>query len=173
MGIIRDEQTAMTCYLVITKFLPYINRVYATAGLRFWLKSCKSVNAIDNEEGESKFDRRSLTDQSALNVFIISKGEMGYTSMYSDGRGYIMLSEMDVDSVRWNLGRLANTLAHEIGHILGLEHNPRRGFLMYPVSDSNEGPLHGQEEKISSDEIMTIREWALRQPVPWDFGHKF
>lgn len=177
----------ITCPIFANFIVPEINRLWAPAGIQFYLKRCVeyipenkphwSHNAYG--QSESALDRRFLTDpNSDINLFIVTvatydnhRPTLGYACGNDDGAKYIVVGEKHLDrNTIYPLKRFSNTLAHEIGHFLGLDHNTRRNFLMYANPESLEDPLPGREEKLSSMEISTARTTAMSNIPRWQFG---
>lgn len=170
----------LDCYLLDHVIIPYVNDVWSVAGIKIYRKKCSRRLEIKKKGGyvyheeELLFDRRVLTDPSVpINVFVVSKsnsGVHGYTTTRENGiyhQGFIVMMEFQENDTL-NLDRFSNTLAHEIGHLLGLVHNDRPGYLMYPdvLGDGTD------ERKLFLHEIRKARLTASSGLTPWDFSYR-
>lgn len=184
VNIIRGGSSAITCNHISNVVIPYVNGIWANAGINIYLKSCRCVTSIPNcnptatKPAERVFNRRFLTDQeSYLNVFIVPEtlfiNSAGYTVTRYTGEGYIVMGEM-ANNRRWNLGRFSNILSHEIGHMLGIKnHNPDPKFLMHYKNAHWNDPYPGNENSLSYNEIQIARFYAARGIIPWNFDIPF
>lgn len=166
--------------------IPYMNRIWKPAGVQFTTRRAVHVQERENVSptervDERNFDRYALRDTGAhFNIFVvpfISSGLAGYASLrstpgYMDRDAYIVMAENRQDGEPWNLGRFANTLAHEVGHILGLMHVTERGNLMYESNAHDDDPIAGQEERLTPLHIEVARMYARRGLVSWNFHRR-
>lgn len=194
VNLIQGRGSHLTCALLHAWVLPYINRVWSKAGIYIHMKACRVekvatpplvIPGINPDDEELLFNRRVLTDLKAhINVFIVPRMTdrtliqtqvTGYTLKIGegpnyDGQAYIVMAELVPERV--NLFRFANTLAHEIGHLLGLDHNTTNpGYLMTAYTGSRHDPAPGQEEGLAGWEITRVRAFVLNNRFkPWDFS---
>jgi hypothetical protein len=181
VNIIDNGRGKLTCHKVWSDLVPYLNDVWNQANIEIHLKFCRLVRALPYSEplgsrdrvGEGTFNRKLLTDPSShFNVFVIEKDDhLGYTMMEAIGanwQSYIILSEK---LTHWDtcfaIERMANTLAHEIGHVLGLDHVNSPNSLMQARANGAI-PRYGADAKLSNREIERARHQTKRL-IPWDF----
>lgn len=176
-NVITGVNSRLTCHSVANILFPYIARVWLQAGLQLRMRQCRVVSLQPGVEPRAPGVEKDFCagfffdDQSHINVYIvpvISAIDFAYTVHGFDPIGgftpptFIVMAEGDgVD--RFSFGRLANTLAHEIGHAFGLDHHPDNTFLMYAYAPGVE-PGAMSEEKLSPGEINTVRHWAAQGP---------
>lgn len=175
-----DGTSQLTCWHFNNYVVPYLNRVWEPAGIQFWVKSSREVDEIRRPLHETSlpiealFHRPFLTDRQAFfNIFVVQKTEdPGFTvsrPTHNPGAHFIVIGENSNRST-YSLGRIANTLAHELGHALDLGHvtNPRN--LMFYQAAYTWDPVPQIEEELNAQQIDTARARALRGVIPWDFS---
>lgn len=175
----------LTCQIMRNDILTYVNNVWSAAGISIYVKSCNSIIGQDGigdpnaNWPERNFDRKALTDPSSqINLFVVhevEEGNSGYTIRQLEGNdeyygaSYMVIGE-GTRTVDWGVARIANTLAHEIGHVLGLEHHNTPNHLMNTHAASDADPMNGTEEALMDSEINKAREMASKPMNPWNFS---
>lgn len=170
---IRREGFSVHSCSDLNYVLDFINRVFYPAGISFFLRGCQFFPYMENsdpkgQENERGFHRVSLMDlTSDVNVFVVpyiedDDGTLAYTRFLGTER-YIVIGEVasnhDGTYTRFQRGRFSNMFAHELGHILDLNHVEERGFLMYPSQLKDADPVTGSEEALSASEIHAMRSY--------------
>lgn len=136
----------MTCQDAYNTILPAVNDIWKTAGVQFTMLNCDTNPSITPTSNTSVYDEEGLEywrceklftfaihDYTAdVNVYVVPfivPGMTGYYTEYADGFKYIVISETSTvnSPLLRTYASIANTLAHELGHFLGLVH-PRRAL---------------------------------------------
>lgn len=174
---IRREGFSVHSCSDLNYVLDFINRVFYPAGISFFLRGCRFFPYMKDsdpkgERNEKGFHRASLMDlTSDVNVFVVpyieeNDGTLAYTRFLGVER-YIVIGEVasnnDGTYTRFQQGRFSNMFAHELGHILDLDHVGERGFLMYPSQLKDADPISGSEEALSASEIQTMRSYLMNK----------
>lgn len=147
----------VTCADIEEFIIPLINDFYIPTGIFFKIKRCQKTRAEQNKLTyqfdddmrivERLFDQTPLYDKGSINIFfvpIIPENAHGY--QVTQNNSFIVMSESDPNNCREEpRTRMATTLAHEIGHDLGLsigneDHHPDPNNLMYGNSPADGGP---------------------------------
>ena len=177
-SVTGDRCTAtsrMSCGDVTQFIIPLVNDIYNKAGIFFQVKRCAKVRADEKKlklnnsvrSVEKLFDRSRVYDTAALNVFmvpLISQGSHGY--QLNCANSFIVMAESDPSTcAEENRLRFANTLAHEIGHDLGLsihpkKHHPDPNNLMYAYSPADGGAGGSALTRL---QIKTLRATAKKK----------
>lgn len=76
-------------------------------------------------------------------------GFMAYTTSWFDDQGVILESDIQIDRTAVEKGMMASLLQHEVGHLLGFDHNANLGSVMYPF-------VAGQTRLAETDRIGLV-----------------
>ena len=159
----------ITCGDLTGYVMPLVNDIFNIAGVFFDVVTCDLVEADkpdwevpgDYPQIEDLFRKKPLNVRGEINIYIVPTigfSVLGFQNDTANG-SYIVLSETHPsDCQRINRTRLGNTLAHEIGHDLGLalhRHHSNPNNLMHATDE-------GGEELVPS-QIRTIQQVARRK----------
>jgi len=157
----NTARTKFTCQDLSGDILDIINNIYKPANINFVIKSCRAVPGEpqatkvyteDVRDVEKLFNNKKLFIRDAVNIFmvpIVSDETNGY--QFGTRESFIVQGEYNPVLWRPNTKiELAQLLAHEIGHDLGLKkHEEERNNLMYYIGP---GPTN-----IDADQIRKLR----------------
>jgi hypothetical protein len=157
----NTAKTKFTCQELTGDILDIINNIYKPANINFVIKSCKAVPAEpqatnvytqDVRDVERLFNNKKLFIRDAVNIFmvpIVSDETNGY--QFGTRESFIVQGEYNPVLWRPNTKiELAQLLAHEIGHDLGLKkHEGEQNNLMYYIGP---GPTN-----LEADQIKKLR----------------
>lgn len=177
--LVRGVRSSMTRSDFENFLIPYINRIWYPASIQFYLRSWNEIpynRNVHTRNFRALFGDDvnygvnldfTLEREAYFNVYIFPyhTTTLGVSMVRDTGRSinsYIGLFEEGEDRdlgrrVRWNLGHLGQTLAHELGHSLSLEHNLVRGYLMFYAQSGIWDPLPGMTDKLTQSEITAAR----------------
>lgn len=156
----------MTCEH-LRKVVSLVNNIWQPANIHFHIKTCTSrlgrcipaQNILNEKENvELLFDKWRFPRDSNLTVFlvpVIANDVLGYTRVRSNPIIVMAVNRLqDVGIIQEDVSDFALTLAHEIGHALGLDHVNEEGNLMYPE-------VYTGSDRLFREQIQIARTWAF------------
>jgi hypothetical protein len=139
-----------------TKLIENVNRVWSVANISFYVKSSAIVEMGSDEittalKGNGRiFAEAEGYDANAVNMFFIK-------NMSHNGISFPEYRTVVMPDKTTNLEYVA--AAHELGHVLGLDHNPEEEYLMFAVCNGT---------AIALAEILDVRNNAKRLLVSFN-----
>lgn len=155
-----SAESKITCDDIRQYVVPILNYIYRDTGVGFTVNHC-AVTPAEEQTGnpydvddvrkiEELFELQPFYDSSSMNIFVVPlcAGDVLAYQLESDDGTFIVMGENDPETCRpLTKMQFAETLAHEIGHDLGLlNHHPDVTNLMY-WSDSSGVQLTSRQNK--------------------------
>lgn len=145
-----SARSTITCGDIEQYVVPILNYIYRETGVGFVLSHCAVTPAEEQVENpydvddvrkiEELFELQPFYDSSSMNIFVVPlcAGDVLAYQLESDDGTFIVMGENDPETCKpLTKMQFTETLAHEIGHDLGLlKHNPDVTNLMYWSDDS-------------------------------------